>query len=403
EALDLMDCYGSGNLSRFACMIAGFAISLEISTYAAIVSGQFAKAHEKLGRNKPIDWLTKSELKQPFIENCLNGSFEGKTIHSILLENIGTLDNGILTNLTSRVSKKLIGFFPFEIDYYDENLGQRHKLPLLIKSKPLDTEVFKGLHFMAAAINPELSDLINEHKEFLEYKNCHVKEISLFNLLKQHSLDFSPKMFGQHNDEKREIHLFIQEMLLEENLLLYNTENQPGRWENNHLEKVIAAIAEIHKTFQNKNIQANHPEITVFCPWNAKALYKKLLTLCFEELQKPAQHKQLNLLLNLVDGLEQEHGLIQVEKTIIHNDFNPRNTAIRNDGSPCFYDWELSVLNFPQRDIVEFLCFALEENFSEEKLFGLLNFHYAFYADSYSRAQWFKAYTFALKEFLITR
>lgn len=41
------------NIESFAKLIVGFAMSLDISTCAAIASGQFAQAHEKLGRNKP--------------------------------------------------------------------------------------------------------------------------------------------------------------------------------------------------------------------------------------------------------------------------------------------------------------------------------------------------------------
>jgi len=54
EALALMGCKGKGTAKRFAEMIAGFAMALEISTSAAIVAGHFTAAHEKLGRNRPV-------------------------------------------------------------------------------------------------------------------------------------------------------------------------------------------------------------------------------------------------------------------------------------------------------------------------------------------------------------
>ncbi|MFK7756137.1 MAG: hydroxymethylglutaryl-CoA reductase [Flavobacteriales bacterium] len=54
EALGLMGCKGKGTAKRFAEMIAGFAMALEISTSAAIVAGHFTAAHEKLGRNRPV-------------------------------------------------------------------------------------------------------------------------------------------------------------------------------------------------------------------------------------------------------------------------------------------------------------------------------------------------------------
>jgi aminoglycoside phosphotransferase (APT) family kinase protein len=51
--------------------------------------------------------------------------------------------------------------------------------------------------------------------------------------------------------------------------------------------------------------------------------------------------------------------------TLIHNDFNPRNVAIRRrDGrlTLCAFDWELATIGAPQRDIAEFLCFVLPSN-----------------------------------------
>jgi hydroxymethylglutaryl-CoA reductase (NADPH) len=54
----------SGTLCKinlWFCIRAG----LRISTYSAIVSGEFAKAHER--RNKPKNWLTRSELTPKFL------------------------------------------------------------------------------------------------------------------------------------------------------------------------------------------------------------------------------------------------------------------------------------------------------------------------------------------------
>jgi len=53
KVLEFMNCAGEGKLERFAKLIVGFAMALEISTGAAIASGQFADAHQKRGKNKP--------------------------------------------------------------------------------------------------------------------------------------------------------------------------------------------------------------------------------------------------------------------------------------------------------------------------------------------------------------
>ena len=60
-----------GGVSRLAEMIAGFALGLDLSTMAAVASGQFATAHEKLGRNHPTHGLKDEYLNREFFEKVL--------------------------------------------------------------------------------------------------------------------------------------------------------------------------------------------------------------------------------------------------------------------------------------------------------------------------------------------
>ena len=53
QCLELMDCYGPNKTRKFAEIIASFAVALDISTISSVVAGQFTKAHEKLGKNRP--------------------------------------------------------------------------------------------------------------------------------------------------------------------------------------------------------------------------------------------------------------------------------------------------------------------------------------------------------------
>ena len=54
-------------------------------------------------------------------------------------------------------------------------------------------------------------------------------------------------------------------------------------------------------------------------------------------------------------------------RTLIHNDFNPRNICMRKSKSLskepekqlCVYDWELATVHVPQYDVAEFLAFTL--------------------------------------------
>ncbi len=50
ECLEIMDCYGAGNAKKFAEICCALALAGELSICAAIASGHFVSAHQKLGR-----------------------------------------------------------------------------------------------------------------------------------------------------------------------------------------------------------------------------------------------------------------------------------------------------------------------------------------------------------------
>jgi hydroxymethylglutaryl-CoA reductase (NADPH) len=52
ECLEILDCYGNGKARKFAEICGALALAGEISIAAAMSSGEFAQAHEQLGRKK---------------------------------------------------------------------------------------------------------------------------------------------------------------------------------------------------------------------------------------------------------------------------------------------------------------------------------------------------------------
>lgn len=51
KSLELLRCHGPGSKRKLAGLVACFCMALDVSTAAAIASGEFTKAHEKLARN----------------------------------------------------------------------------------------------------------------------------------------------------------------------------------------------------------------------------------------------------------------------------------------------------------------------------------------------------------------
>ncbi len=243
--LNLMNCNGKGKIERFAKLIAGFALSLEISILAAMASGQFARAHQKLGKNKTVNWLLKSDLTTDFIKNHIP-EIHGHPIQSTEILVHSSINNGILTNLVKRVSKKVLGFIPMHIDNGNGVSGK-----VLIKSKPLDYEVIEGLHFMASNISSQLADNLVLQKEHLEYKNSHIKEIEVYKFLHEIKYPFMPEFFGEVTDKEREIYLFMLEFLNDEDMEVFNSENEIHKWTDERISDAIASIHLVHKAYLN--------------------------------------------------------------------------------------------------------------------------------------------------------
>ncbi|MBN2484403.1 MAG: phosphotransferase [Bacteroidales bacterium] len=407
QALELMGCYGQGKIERFASLIAGFALSLEISTYSAIVSGAFAKAHEKLGRNKPVNWLLKSEITPGFLERCLIKP-AGTTLYNIEIEKSSLAENGIITEISSKTCNKLIGFIPVKV-WYKTDSGVFSE-EIVVKSKALDIDTIKGLHALAATIDTGLADLLSKYKDCLEYRNCHIKELNIMEQLHGSGFYCFPQYKGKCIEPSREIYLLLEENLQPSGLTHINTQKKPEIWTKGQIESVIQSIAGIHKYFQQSEIQLKLPEVAEFKPWEAHALYYKFISIMVNECADSNERKQIEQLYGFLDGLKKEHESLGLPKTIIHNDFNSRNIAIRKSlGTqhikPCIYDWELAVINFPHRDIVEFLSFVLVENFSADDFLYYLHFHFKLFAkaEGFNYEQWKNGYIYSLKELLVTR
>jgi hydroxymethylglutaryl-CoA reductase (NADPH) len=401
EALKLTNCQGKGKIERFAKLIAGFALSLELSTFAAIVSGQFAKAHEKLGRNKPVCWLTKSDINKEFIAGCLNDHIKPHELLSVKLTDNNLIENGIIINLTSRLNNKVTGFVSLEIEAGDKERAEQQQW--VLKSKPLDIEVVKGLHLMASSIDTQLADLIYEHWERLEYKSCHIKEIQAYQLLHNQGKECMPRFFGSKINDKREIYLLLLERIDYNDVVNINSENEPERWSGSQIMSVIQTINGVHDQFSDCTLREECDKIQLFEPWHASELYEKLAQIISTEYADCGFDDLSRKLLSYLADLEQEHRRVNIKKTIIHNDFNPRNICIRKNDAVCIYDWELAALNFPHRDIVEFLSFALPENFEADDFELYIRYHFSIQKVQTGWEEWKIGYVYALKEYLVTR
>ncbi|MEU3491272.1 phosphotransferase [Streptomyces massasporeus] len=96
-------------------------------------------------------------------------------------------------------------------------------------------------------------------------------------------------------------------------------------------------------------------------------------------------------------------------RTLVHNDLNPRNIAVRAERA-VVYDWELATVDVPQRDVVELLASTLGPDATEEDVEHALAVHAEAVASVSPQAaalvagcDWRRGYRLALRTFLTTR
>lgn len=396
--LELMGCKGTGKIERFAKLIAGFALSIEISTLAAIVSGQFARAHQKLGRNKPIKWLLLSEIDMDFIKK--NTPYFSEEIDSVSFNNEIHLDNGILTDLTKKITKKVIGFIQADI----QTVEGKH-IPILLKSKALGKEVLDGLHFMASNVSVDLADILVMHYHALEYKDNNIKELAVYEALQNISYEYMPTFYGSKKDSDREIYMIIMERLDSNDMLLINSESNPEKWTIPYIKRTIDSIHIVHAHFQDDVDKIE--SIEVFAIEKVLKLYYAFVGLNRNDYDYLNVDYRFDELIDFIDDWSKNGYNPKSKMTLIHNDFNPRNIAIRINGNPCIYDWELATYGIPHRDIFELLAFTLSPDFIASDLLDLLKHHFALVEQinnkNYSWSDYLFDFELAGKAFLISR
>ena len=99
-------------------------------------------------------------------------------------------------------------------------------------------------------------------------------------------------------------------------------------------------------------------------------LYTDLLNQCKVDRDQGFVN-DLNHVFDLINQKDEVFGI----NVLCHNDFNPRNIAIRSSGELAIYDWELAFIGSPLRDMVEFLSFVVTDSWSDAQILEILELH----------------------------
>ena len=412
--LEMMGCAGVGKVERFAEIIAGFALALDLSTLAAVASGEFASAHERLGRNRPIKWFARDDLSTSFVEDGLRESFHDPALEVRALEMQNhEMGSSIVTELSGRKVKKLVGMFSLRAEHVDGR-GVSGTTELIAKVKPLDLEVMLMVQGLASMCGPRLSAAHQRFRDRTGFAGCHVRELAVYSQTDRRFTRHVPRLYRAFRDDSREAYVLLLERL--HDMALIDAADDIRGWSESRIVAALKGIGAIHGIWYGRE------EDLLAQPWlgpvqtantmkEATELWAALAEHAaaeFPELYSGRLAERHRLLVNSIGDWWPE--LEALPRTLIHNDFNPRNAAIRNtaDGPRlCAYDWELATLQVPQHDLAELLAFVLTPDVSAATVEHFIGVHREALELSVGHAidarQWRAGYALSLRDLLINR
>jgi hypothetical protein len=236
----------------------------------------------------------------------------------------------------------------------------------VVKLKPLDEEVLLMMASLAAMCGPTLEDAFRKHQRTLEYAGTHRRELGVYRQADPRFLRHVPKVYQVLEDDAREAHVLVLEKL--NRLFPMNDVDEVSGWTPPRIRAALEGAAALHAVWWGRDAEllaqpwlgpvpraAQMEEMADL--WRAMASFAEVE---HAELVEPGVAKRLTRMIDTVRSwwTELERG----PRTLIHNDFNPRNLALRPEGaglSLVAFDWELATLGVPQRDLAEFLTFVL--------------------------------------------
>ncbi|MGB1450389.1 MAG: phosphotransferase family protein, partial [Marinirhabdus sp.] len=177
----------------------------------------------------------------------------------------------------------------------------------------------------------------------------------------------------------------------------------PELWNSENIKTVISTAHTFSEYLNKKDQKEKIKFVSTFEIKRALPLYRKLFLIVKKDYEAVLGSKYFNIINGFFKDLNSSIKNLELPLRIIHNDFNPRNIAVRANGKPVVYDWELAVRNLPHRDVIEFLSFVLPKNFTKTELLAYLHFHHEIAGKEIAWDKWKHGYLRTLKEYILSR
>ena len=301
-------------------------------------------------------------LSPAFLEGIIRAQVPQQTVKVLAVAPV-PLDNSasILVTLTSGQSAKTIGHFGLMVTL--EVDGQMQVHPMVLKVKPHGREISAMLGGLAQLCGGALAEVYPLVATRTGFQHTHQRELEVYQLP---TTSLLPRIWGVYVDDEAEIYCVLMEYL--QDVTLLNSVMAPHSWTDQHLRTALEQLAAWHarhlttaETLPEWPDQPSAAYMEEMAP-----LWGALLTNAATRFPDLYSSPRVALLRTAIQRIPTywtwQEGRA---KTLIHNDMNPRNTCFKVPQGTlalCAYDWELATYHVPSYDVIELLCFVLDED-----------------------------------------
>jgi thioester reductase-like protein len=317
--------------------------------------------------------------------------------------------HSILTELTSWASRRRYGLFRYRIDCTGSAPRE-----VLVKVKSADHETIAVARRVATLADPALGAIYAQWAADLGFAEAHRRELALLRQDDPRFRRHTPGVFGIVEDDPAGRWLAICEFL--EDVELLDSADDPAGWTPAHLEAAIRGLATLQAIHWGREEELRREswlgkvlgaaDMAAMIPlWHALEAFTRQK---FAAWAGPGLEERRRQLIDTVGEWWPE--LEAQPRTLIHNDFNPRNICFRpteNGPRLVAYDWELATLQAPQHDLAELLCFVLNEKTSGAELDALVELHRSALQEEKDQAldaaAWRRGFDLSLADLMVNR
>jgi thioester reductase-like protein len=291
--------------------------------------------------------------------------------------------------------------------------GRQHR-DVVVKVKPRDEVVISIGERLAHLADERLGRHYSRFRDRLGLAGAHVRELAVYAQADVRFRRHVPTVLGSVRDDGQSTWVLVLEDLTGARLL--DAVEDPAAWRVEDAEAALRGIAEIHAIWYGRDAALRRQPWLGPTPsartvvemrplWAALADHAAPYLAGWAGARLPRRQREL------VDTVDRWWpSLESLPRTLIHNDFNPRNLALRgSEARPvlCAYDWELATLGVPQHDLAELLCFVLGPELRAPDVVRLVEGHrtalQAAAGLPVDAAAWWRGFRLSLHDLLLNR